>query len=62
MSTVQEIESAIQLLSGEEMRQIQEWLENMLEDKLPLKDTFKAQIECSEAEMQAGKRPRIRQP
>jgi hypothetical protein len=62
MSTVQEIESAIERLSKAEMFEIHEWLENMLEDQLELKEEFKARIETSEREMQQGKRPRLRQP
>ena len=63
MSTVQEIESAIQRLSKNEMHEIREWLENILEDELELKEDFKARIETSEREMQQGKRgPRLRRP
>jgi hypothetical protein len=62
MSTIQEIESAIQRLSKAEMHEIHDWLENMLEDQLELKDEFKARIETSESEMKKGKQPRLRQP
>lgn len=62
MSTIQEIESAIQRLSKDEMHEIHEWLENMLEDELELKEEFKTRIETSEQEMQQGKRPRVRKP
>ncbi|HZV34599.1 MAG TPA: hypothetical protein VFB72_08475 [Verrucomicrobiae bacterium] len=62
MSTVKEIESAIQRLSKAEMQEIHEWLENVLEDQLEMREEFKAQIEASEREMKEGKRPRVRQP
>ncbi len=62
MSTVQEIESAIQRLSRAEMREVYEWLENTLEDQLELKEDFKAKIEISERELARGERPRTRQP
>jgi hypothetical protein len=62
MSTVQEIETAIKRLSQAEMREIREWLDNVLEDQLELKEEFEARIKTSEAEMQQGKRPRVRQP
>ncbi|HZQ47069.1 MAG TPA: hypothetical protein VFC07_08660 [Verrucomicrobiae bacterium] len=62
MSTIQEIESAIQRLSKDEMREIHDWLENVLEDELELREEFKARIETSEREMQAGKQPRVRRP
>ncbi|HEX3797564.1 MAG TPA: hypothetical protein VH413_02590 [Verrucomicrobiae bacterium] len=61
MSTVQEIERAIQQLSKLEMREIHDWLENFMEDQLELKEEFKGQIETSEREMTEGKRPRLRQ-
>ena len=44
------------------MREVHEWLENMLEDQLVLREEFKSQIETSEREMKQGKRPRTRQP
>ena len=62
MSTVQEIESAIQRLSPEQMREIREWLENILEDQLAFKEEFQGQIERSEREMAQGQRPRVRKP
>ncbi|HWF20078.1 MAG TPA: hypothetical protein VG754_12470 [Verrucomicrobiae bacterium] len=62
MSTVKEIESAIQRLSKTEMQEIHDWLENVLEDQLEMREEFKAQIEASKREMKEGKRPRVRQP
>ncbi len=60
MSTVKEIESAINNLSPGEMRQVHDWLENVLEDQLALTDSFTAKIAQSEREMTAGLRPRMR--
>jgi hypothetical protein len=60
MSTVQEIESAIRNLPLQDMRQIHEWLEDIMEDQLPLTDEFTAKIVQSEKEMTAGLRPRVR--
>ncbi len=60
MSTVQEIESAISRLSPEEMRQVRDWLEQQMEDRLEMTDDFKASIAHSEREMAAGRRPRVR--
>jgi formate dehydrogenase maturation protein FdhE len=51
MRTVQEIESAIERLSEAEKREVQEWLENLLEDRMELREEFKASIETSEREM-----------
>ena len=60
MSTVQEIEQAISRLSPEEMRLVRDWLENQLEDRLPMTDEFKGRIESSERQMSEGQRPRTR--
>lgn len=60
MSTVHEIENAISRLSPEEMRLVRDWLENQLEDQLPITDEFKGRIESSEREMASGQRPRTR--
>lgn len=59
MSTVQEIEAAIKQLSPEEMRQVRDWIENMLEDQLEFTEDFRAKIERSERDMAEGKRPRV---
>jgi hypothetical protein len=60
MSNVQEIESAIGRLSAQDMRQIYEWLENLLEDQMEISEVFQQRIERSEREMAEGKRPRVR--
>ncbi len=62
MSTVQEIESAIRRLSPDEMREVRDWLENLLEDQLALTPEFEAKIARSEQEMASGLKPRTRQP
>lgn len=59
MSTVQEIQSAISRLTPAEMRQVRDWLERHMEDKLEMTPAFQAGIECSEREMADGIRPRI---
>jgi hypothetical protein len=60
VSTVQEIENAISRLSPEEMRLVRDWLENHLEDRLPMTEEFKGRIEGSERQMAEGRRPRTR--
>jgi len=62
MSTVQEIESAILHLPPAEMRNLHEWLEDLLEDQREWTDEFKAQVGRSELEMSQGLKPRLRQP
>jgi hypothetical protein len=60
MSRVQQIEAELVNLSPEELRQIRDWLDNMLEDQLQFTDDFEGQIQQSEREMAAGIRPRVR--
>jgi hypothetical protein len=60
VSTVQEVEQAISRLSPEEIRLLRDWLENQLEDCLPMTDEFKGRIESSERQMAEGQRPHIR--
>lgn len=61
MSTVQEIESAIRRLSDQEMREVRDWLENLIEDRLTFTPEFEAKVARSEGEMAAGLKPRTRQ-
>jgi hypothetical protein len=60
MSKVQMIESELQKLSPEEMREVREWLDDYLEDQLHFTDEFEAKIQESERDMAAGKHSRIR--
>ena len=62
MSNVQEIESAIRLLSADEMREVRDWLDNVLEDQLALTPEVESKIARSEREMAIGQKSRTRQP
>jgi hypothetical protein len=62
VSTVQEIKSAVQKLTPEELRHVHEWLENFLEDRLEFTDTFKTELEEAERQLSEGVRSRVRQP
>jgi hypothetical protein len=62
MSKVEEIQSEIGKLSAREMQEIHDWLENVLEDQLELREEFKAKIESSERDMAAGRHSRIHRP
>jgi hypothetical protein len=55
MSTVQEIESAIQALPRAEVEALQDWIADFLEDEPELMDKFKAKIRRAEQEMAEGK-------
>ncbi|MGD0538775.1 MAG: hypothetical protein ABSC03_14150 [Verrucomicrobiota bacterium] len=62
MSKVQTIESELQKLTPEEIREVRDWLENFMEDQLHFTDEFEADIQQSERDMAAGLSSRTRQP
>ena len=59
---VQELQTVLRQLTPEELRQVQEWLENFLEDQLELTNECKAAIEEAERELDLGIKSRVRQP
>ena len=62
MSKVQALESELRKLSPAEMRQVRDWLDDLLEDQLEFAGEFEAEIQQSEREMTAGIHARTRQP
>ena len=52
----------MQKLSRTELRQIRDWLDDMIEDGLEFTPEFESAIKTSEREMAEGVRPRVRQP
>jgi hypothetical protein len=61
MSTVQEIEKAMQQLTTEELIELRERLDALVEDELEISDEFKASIERGQRDIAEG-RVRIQQP
>lgn len=59
MSTVKEIESAIQKLAPNEVKELLDWMQDYLEDELKMTDEFKASIERGKQDIAAG-RTRVR--
>ena len=59
MSTVKEIESAIQKLTPSDVKELLSWIEDYLEDELEMTDEFKASIERGKQDIAAG-RTRVR--
>jgi len=59
MSTVKEIESAIQKLAPGEVKELLNWIEDYLEDELEMTSEFKASIERGKQDIAAG-RTRVR--
>ncbi|MCI0539160.1 MAG: hypothetical protein L0Z50_28465 [Verrucomicrobiales bacterium] len=60
MSKVQQLEAELGKLSSEELRQIRDWLDDILEDDLEFTPEFEAQIRTSEADRAAGRTSRTR--
>jgi uncharacterized protein YdcH (DUF465 family) len=61
MQTLEKIEEEVKRLSASEQEALRDWLENLLEDRLELKDEFKAEIEAGEKDIAEG-RYRIHRP
>ncbi len=61
MSKLEQVEVQVKQLSVVEQRALRDWLENLLEDRLELKDEFKAEIEAGIQDVAEG-RYRTRQP
>jgi len=61
VSTLQEIETAIQTLPRDDVQALCEWLENYLEDQMEMTPEFRAKISRAEREMEQGK-GRVRNP
>jgi endonuclease III-like uncharacterized protein len=55
VSTLQQIEKAIEVLPRKQVEELRDWIENLLEDQMELTDEFAAKIDQSEREMAEGK-------
>ena len=62
MSKVAQVEAELEKLSQAELRQVREWLDDVIEDDLEFTPEFEAGNKQSESEMAKGLRPRTRQP
>jgi hypothetical protein len=62
MSRVAEVEAELEKLSQDELRQVRDWLDEMIEDRLEFTPEFESAIQQSEREMARDLRPRTRQP
>ena len=61
MSKLEQVEEQVKRLSAAEQEALRDWLEHLLEDRLELKDEFKAEIEAGIRDVAAG-HYRIRRP
>jgi hypothetical protein len=62
MSKVAQIETELAKLSQDELRQVRDWLDDLIEDDLEFTPEFESTIQQSAREMAQGVRPRTRQP
>ena len=60
MSKVEQMEAELRKLSQTELRQIREWLDDMIEDQAPFTPEFEHSIQ--QAEPQGRQLPRFRPP
>jgi hypothetical protein len=61
MKTLEQIEADVRELSLPEQEKLREWLDNLLEESLELKEEFKAEIEAAKKDIAEG-RYRIHKP
>jgi hypothetical protein len=58
---VAQVEAELEKLSPAELRQVRDWLDDMVEDNLEFTPEFMSAIQQSERELARGIRPRPRQ-
>jgi len=62
VSKVEQMEAELRNLSQAELRQIREWLDDIIEDELEFTPEFECSIQEAERDMVAGKSARVREP
>jgi hypothetical protein len=62
VSKVEQVESELRKLSQAELRQIREWLDDVIEDGLEFTPEFEHSIQQAERDMADGKSVRVREP
>jgi ribosome biogenesis protein Nip4 len=62
VSKVEQMEVELRKLSQAELRQIREWLDDIIEDELEFTSEFEASIRHAERDMAQGKSARVREP
>lgn len=62
MSKVEQMEAELRQLSQPELRQIRDWLDDMIEDELEFTPEFEEAIRQSKRDMAEGKIARVREP
>jgi hypothetical protein len=62
MSRLEQMEAELRKLSQAELRQIREWLDDIIEDELEFTPEFERAIQQSETDMAEGTTARVREP
>jgi hypothetical protein len=62
VSKVEQMEAELRKLSQAELRQIREWLDDLIEDDLDFTPGFERSIQQAERDMTEGKSARVREP
>jgi len=62
VSKVEQMETELRKLSQTELRQIREWLDDVIEDNLEFTPEFEESIRRAESDMAEGKSARVREP
>jgi hypothetical protein len=62
MSKVEQVEAELRQLSQGELRQIREWLDDIIEDELEFTPEFEKSIQQAERDMAKGTSVRVREP
>jgi hypothetical protein len=62
MRKVERVESELRKLSQAELRQIREWLDDIIEDELEFTPEFENAVQQAERDMADGKSARAREP
>lgn len=62
MSKIEQMEAELRKLSQAELRQIRQWLDDIIEDELEFTPEFECAIQQSERDMADGRRSRVREP
>jgi len=60
MSTIKQIESALERLPLEDLQSVRDWLDDFIEDQLEVSDEFKAKIHRAKQEIADGVYSRTR--
>jgi hypothetical protein len=62
VTRVEQVEGELRRLSRAELRQIREWVDDVIEDELEFTPEFERSIQRSERDMASGKSAPVREP